>query len=190
MTEPWLRSNSRAVLALLILPLLLVAVGAVLAALPAWRAAPWPIPTAGVLLLAIGLAAAFSLWRWSRIPRLAYADGQLLVYLQGTTPERVPIEQVEVFFRGQGDARLANRPDPDVKTNTIVVRLAEADESWHNRTVNPSLGQWEGGYIIIRGTWCEPITVDLLRKLNAQLVAVHRALRPCGESCTGEGCGA
>ncbi len=190
MPETWLRTNARAILLLLAAPTLLGLTGVGLLALAAIHPVSWLVPVGGGALTVVALVLAAGLWRWSRIPRLAYDDGHLLVYLQGAAPERVPIEQVEVFFRGQGSALLPGRSDQEFKTNTIVVRLAEADTSWHARTVRPSLGQWEGGYIIIRGTWCEEITVDLLRQLNSRLVAVHRERRPCGESCTGEGCGA
>lgn len=36
------------------------------------------------------------------------------------------------------------------------------------------LGQWCGGYITVRGTWCESITADLMQGLNRRLVEAHR----------------
>jgi hypothetical protein len=38
--------------------------------------------------------------------------------------------------------------------------------------VKPSLGTWCGGYVTIRGTWCEPLQPDLIRRLNRRLKEV------------------
>ena len=41
----------------------------------------------------------------------------------------------------------------------------------------PRLGSWEHGYIVVRGTWCEPINREVIKGLNKRLVAAHRAIR-------------
>lgn len=120
-------------------------------------------------------------WSLFRRPRLAYADGHLLVYVQGPRPIAVPIELVECFFLGQGPSRLPatleGRQGEAAVAATVVVRLAEAAEEWHHRDVSDRLGQWCEGYIILRGTWCEPLTAETMGRLNRLLVAAHRERR-------------
>jgi len=113
--------------------------------------------------------------------RLAYEAGYLLVNLGATGgPIRVPIDVVECFFLGQGPTLLP-RPflthDAIDETSTIIVRLAESASEWKHLDVKAALGLWCDGYITIRGTWCEPITVDLVRRLNHHLVDAHREAR-------------
>lgn len=114
-------------------------------------------------------------------PRLAYENRELLVFLRvGAGPVRVPIDVVECFFLGQGPTLL---PQPFGshravdETSTIVVRLAEAAEEWKHLKVKATLGLWCDGYITIRGTWCEPITSELVQRLNQQLIEAHREVR-------------
>jgi hypothetical protein len=116
-------------------------------------------------------------WQWTRRPRLAFEPDDLLVYLRDWTPERVPVEVVESFFRGNSATMLPANESARVKTMTIVARLAEARTDWHSRPTRAALGEWKDGYIVVRGTWCEPITADLLRDLNKRLAAAHRAQR-------------
>jgi hypothetical protein len=130
-----------------------------------------------------GVTALLAIWIWTRRPRLAFEPGSLLVYLHGWNPERVPIEVVESFFRGNSSTMLAAPDATSWKTTTIVARLAESRTDWHSRPTRAALGEWQDGYIVFRGTWCEPITVDLLRDLNKRLAAAQRARR---EHCTQE----
>ncbi|MBC8355196.1 MAG: hypothetical protein H8E66_24740 [Planctomycetes bacterium] len=113
-------------------------------------------------------------------PRLSYADEHLHVRLRQGPAIQVPIDVVECFFLGQGPALLprpfGNR-DKLEETSTIVVRLAESAEHWKQFDVKPTWGLWCDGYITIRGTWCEPITNELLKHLNDRLIAAHRELR-------------
>jgi hypothetical protein len=113
----------------------------------------------------------------SRQPRLAYANGQLEVYL-ARQPLRVPIEIVECFFMGQGPSFLPAMPIGDSKaapdTANLIVRLAESEPDWKHRDVWPRLGQWCEGYITIRGAFCEPLSKEVAGKLNHRLVEVHR----------------
>jgi hypothetical protein len=113
-------------------------------------------------------------------PRLSYANEQLYVRLRPGPPIQVPIEAVECFFLGQGPTLLprafGNREKVE-ETSTIVVRLAESADPWKHFDVKPALGLWCDGYITIRGTWCEPITKELLKRLNENLIAAHREVR-------------
>ena len=49
-------------------------------------------------------------------------------------------------------------------------------EAWHRQEVKPGLGKWCEGYITIRGTWCEPLSVGLVNRLNQRLAEVARAV--------------
>lgn len=176
----WIRGNRRAFTAVLI-PVLLVLVGTV------FCLTPWAGDLHIVLRILAGLIAGFSLvvvlslLYWIFKPLLAYQDGQLLVYLTPPQVIRVPIELVEVFFAGQSDSFMPsplNSPHDDLlsESRNIVIRLAERATEFHQRKVKPIFGQWEDGYIVVRGTWTEPIDKETFRFLNKSLVAAHRQL--------------
>ena len=187
MDECWLKPNRRAAWPLAACPLLLFAVGA---AVVAWSLiAGWPLwrTCLAAVFATFGAIAAGAIARWAQRPRLAYRDGELLVHLGAAEPHRVPIDVVEVFFRGQSDVPIAGLRHTTAKTSNIIVRLAEAAPQWHQRDIPATFGKWAEGYIILSGTWCEPITFDLLRQLNGRLAAVHRARRGCPS--TEEPCG-
>jgi hypothetical protein len=132
----------------------------------------------GCLVAVFGFLLLFTAWSSSLQPRLAYGDEQLLVYLRAGKPRSIPIEVVECFFLGQAPSLLGRASsDVDEPTSTVVVRLAESAAAWKQFDVNARLGRWCDGYITIRGTWCEPITVDLLKSLNHRLAVVHRMQR-------------
>jgi hypothetical protein len=119
-----------------------------------------------------------SLLLWLKRPLLAYSAGHLLVYLRPPQVVRVPIEFVEVFFAGQSETHMS-RPrtqtsGPAPESRNVVVRLAERATEFQQRPVKPSLGSWAEGYIVVRGTWSEPINKDLLRRLNRRLIDIHR----------------
>jgi len=129
----------------------------------------------GSLALAIMI---YLLW----LPRLAYRDGYLLVYLSGTQPIRVPVDVVECFFLGQSASWLPTKDGKQVQAASVVVRLAETAKQWHDQQVKPAMGQWNDGYITIRGTWCEPLDATVIRRLNHHLAEVHRSRRQGKES--------
>jgi len=119
-----------------------------------------------------------SLLLWLRRPLLAYSVGHLLVYLRPPHVIQVPIEFVEVFFAGQSETHMS-RPitqatGPAPESRNIVVRLAERATQFQQHPVKPTLGSWEGGYIVVRGTWSEPINKALFHRLNRRLIEIHR----------------
>ena len=119
-----------------------------------------------------------SLLLWLRRPLLAYSAGHLLVYLRPPHVIQVPIEFVEVFFAGQSETQMS-RPitqttGPAPESRNIVVRLAERATQFQQHPVKPSLGSWDDGYIVVRGTWSEPINKELFRRLNQRLIQIHR----------------
>jgi len=175
--EIWIRGNRRAFGAVLIPMLLLFA-----------AAAYCLTPASGELHLALRLIAAISagfslvvivsLLYWIYKPLLAYQDGHLLVYLNPPHVIKVPIDSVEVFFAGQSDSfmpnPLSNQNEELSESRNIVIRLAERATDYHQRKVKPIFGSWEDGYIVVRGTWTEPINKDTFRFLNKSLVTAHR----------------
>jgi len=174
MSEVWLRNNRRALLVGMILPGLWLAIGlAALATSLASGQAWWVTAMAAIVsLLPMWLLAGLVL-ALSR-PRLAYEEGELLVYVDAYRPTRVPIEIVEVFFLGQGPSELPKLAGREPETQNVVVRLAESAADWKRREVRPALGQWCEGYITLRGAWCEPITREVMQRLNRRLAEVHR----------------
>lgn len=174
-TEVWLRTNRRALLigVAFVGLIVLAAASAIVISGQFWFGPALQI--GGWATLGLGSLLVLMLVYQMRLPRLAYCNGHLLVYLKSAEPERVPIEIVELFFFGQGVSHLpANESEPS-KSRTVVVRLAEAAAEWHARDVNPNWGEWREGYIILRGTWCEPLTPDVMKDLNRRLREVHRA---------------
>jgi hypothetical protein len=174
MAEVWLRTNRRALLVGSILP------ATVLAALVA--ALVWSLVSGQHwgLSAALGAAAFVTLWlmagliHTTALPRLAYDNGDLLVYLDLHRPTRVPIDIVEVFFLGQGPSELPKLEGQEPETQNVIVRLAESAAEWKHRAVRPALGQWCEGYITIRGAWCEPITPEIVRHMNHRLMEIQR----------------
>jgi hypothetical protein len=174
MTESWLRTNRRALLLGMVLPGALAVAG--LAAL-AWAIATgqhWGVQLLIVLLTAVPLWMMGELLYALSRPRLGYEAGELLVFLEPTRATRVPIEIVEVFFLGQGPSARPRLKGREPETQNVVVRLAESAVEWKHRDVRPAFGQWCEGYITIRGSWCEPITPGVMRRLNGRLAEVKR----------------
>jgi hypothetical protein len=177
MSEVWLRNNIRALWFSMVLPLLLLGLG-VLMASGQDNSRVWVRILGGVLALG-SLIAVAQLVIQLRRPRLSYRDGYLLVNLRPGAPVRVPIQIVEGFLLGQGPSFLPGEHYRNSETRTIVIRLAEAATEWADVAgIKPALGKWCGGYITIRGTWCEPLSVDLVNRLNQRLSAVQGDLHP------------
>ena len=182
MRECWLRPNRRVLLVAIAL-LALLALLASMLAIGQWWPGSWLTLKVMLALVASGLwLRVIMLVNHACLPRLAYQQGDLLVFLRQRRPLRVPVSQVECFFLGQGDSMLAAARESQTaetltKTRTIVVRLAEAAKDWQARDVRPELGRWCDGYITIRGTWCEPMTPELVKQLNSRLVKIHRQQR-------------
>jgi hypothetical protein len=177
MTEVWLQSNRR-VLGLALVPAALVgALGVALLVRSdgALDVVGWALVGAGLLLIA-GLLRQFSR------PRVAYRDGHVLFNLRAGAPIAVPREVVEAFFLGQGPAYLPRMHGADAETVNLVARLSQKAPEWMHVAVKPALGHWCEGYVTIRGTWCEPLTGDVIRRLNARL----RELRAADQAATCE----
>ena len=174
MADVWLRTNRRAIF-LIMVPVTLVGLVGLTAAAGAYGMieSVW-IRSGGWLLVVLATVVASILSLELRRPRLAQDDRDLLVYMKKGPPVRLPIRVVEAFFLGQAPAFLPGRRPEAKQTTTVVIRLAEGASEWSHVDVEPALGSWCDGYITIRGTWCEPLTVELAEKLNSRLSEVTR----------------
>jgi hypothetical protein len=173
MTEVWLRPNSRALL-LGTIPSALVAAVGLLLGLGVLGTEAWWARGIGWCLLSVSvLAIGVSAWFW-RQPRLAYRDGELLVFLRAGAPVRLPVELAECMLMGRGPSPLPGPRHKQAKTLNLVIRLSESAPQWANLPVKPALGEWSDGYVTLRGTWCEPLTIELVQRLNERLAEAHR----------------
>jgi hypothetical protein len=173
MATVWLKTNTRALALGMVLPALAMAAGLWLT-IGAEHAA---LRFAGALLTAVGAGLLVMLAMQFRRPRLACEAGYLLVYLRPWTPIRVPLEIVEGFLLGQAPSMLSGRQHEQTETASVVIRLSERAQEWSHVDVKPALGKWCDGYITIRGTWCEPLSVDVVNRLNAQLGEANKTAR-------------
>jgi hypothetical protein len=156
----------------MLLPAIGLAVGSGLVA--SAGGAIW-IRGAGVFVfLCAAIALLLLIWQFNT-PRVAYANGQLLIYVRLGLPARIPIDAVEGFLLGQGATFLPGARRARSQTSTVVIRLAERFPELANGEFHPALGTWCGGYITIRGTWCEPLDLALVQSLNAKLAEAQRA---------------
>lgn len=174
MREIWLRNNARAVWFMALPPLIGLILGGLLTIGPLGAAYPW-LGACAFLMAALAVAVLLlAVWQ-ARRPRLAYEDGLLLVYLRPQKPWRVPIGDVEGFLLGQGPSFLPGKRYAKAEVATLIVRLADRAEEWARIEIDPRLGTWCGHYITIRGTWCEPLSVELASRLNARLAELKQA---------------
>ena len=179
MAECWLKTNRRALLMGTFLPICLSIVGFLLLA---WRWPEWTALTTiarafGGLLTIFGTTMTGLLIAGMFRPRVAYESGHLLVYLRDSRPIRVPLEIVEVFFRGQGPSNLGQGAIKEAEISNIVIRIAEKADEWQKVDVKPALGHWCEGYITLNGAWCERIDREALEHLNSRLVLTKRQLK-------------
>jgi hypothetical protein len=119
-----------------------------------------------------GFIVLLMLIRHLRRPRISYDNGHVHFYLRSGLPIDVPVEVVEAFFLGQGVAKLPVGLSRQDETVNLVVRLSQRSTQWARQEVKPALGNWCEGYVTIRGTWCEPLGSELIRRLNRRLKEV------------------
>jgi hypothetical protein len=173
MPETWIHPNRRVLALGLILPamLLMSAAGGFAAG---QLQGSWSVRGLAIVLGVLGAALAAGLWRLLWQPRVAYQDGEVLVFAGGAEPLRVPLDAVECFFLGQAGGMIPDASGREAEVRTVIIRLAESAQEWHHRDMKAALGHWCEGYITIRGTWCEPITPELMKRLNHRLAELHR----------------
>ncbi len=171
MREVWLKTNRRVLGAASILP----SFGILASLAVGWFADGW-IRWLALAMAFVCIGVTAMLLTAMRRPVLERDGQHLLVYLTSGKPQRIPLELVEVFFRGEGPVE-PEKEDESPNAANIVVRLAERAHDWQHRDVKKQLGHWCEGYITIRGMWCEPIDQPLMEHLNQRLIAAHRERR-------------
>ena len=170
MTEVWLHPNRR-VLVLAMMPAgLLGGLGVILL----WMEMPRAISIVGWAVLGAACLLLIGLSQQLLRPRIAYRHGLVCFYLKSGGPIEVPIDVVEAFFLGQGPAHLPGADQEVTKTVNLVARLSQREVDWSEREVKEALGSWQEGYVTMRGTWCEPLTTEVIRRLNRTLSEASR----------------
>jgi len=170
MFEIWLQGNRR-VYQPAIFVAVVVAVASSAAALLANSKAVW------IGVAAVAAVAAVALWAASRRPRMAFDGRRLLLRVRRGSPVAVPIELVEGFLLGKGPTFLSGRDDYKTETTTLVVRVAERAEEFRKIETDVRLAAWCGHYCTLRGTWTEPLSVDVVNRLNQRLYDVQQAAK-------------
>jgi peptidoglycan/LPS O-acetylase OafA/YrhL len=173
MPEIWLNPNRRVILFGCVPPLAVVMFGLwLMFSSNTIGTQPWR--WIGVILLFLGGGMILLLMRQFRRPRMAYQNGHVLFYLRSGPPIAVPADVVEAFFAGQSPAGIPGIAKQPQSAN-LIARLSRRHTEWAEQTVKPALGNWSEGYVTVRGTWCEPLSAELIRKLNRRLKEVKDA---------------
>lgn len=171
MRETWLHGNRRPYQLLAGAGFAAATAGLLLAGL-SWqslllRGVGLALAAAGLLLAGLGC------W-FAMQPRLLRVGDALWFFVRRGTPVRVPLAEVECFLLGQGPALLKGRAVERANTATLVVHLAERASEWEHVETDARLAAWCGHFVTLRGTWTEPLNVDLVRRLNARLAAAQQ----------------
>jgi hypothetical protein len=173
MKQVWLRTNRRVLLVPVAVFAILEVVGFV-AVFDPWDVG-WAMRGPGIALIVLANFAILAAIILARQPRIAYADGNVLFYIRLGRPVAIPIEVVECFLMGEGPVLLPGERYAKTVASTVVARLAERAEEWQHGDFHPLLAAWCDGYVTIRGTWCEPLSVDVVHRLNRLLYDASRA---------------
>jgi hypothetical protein len=171
MNEVWVRTNPRiyyAAAATAAIVCLLPGVAARLAGIGATMTWPWICAAAGLIVAAI-------LAVLSRRPRVAFDGTNVRFYVRAGARVDVPVELVEAFLLGRGPTYLPGHSNDTTETTTLVVRISERAEEFNHVETTPTLAAWCGHYCTLRGTWTEPLGIELVNRLNRRLYDSQQA---------------
>jgi hypothetical protein len=98
----------------------------------------------------------------------------LRIRLAPLTAHDVPLEVVECVFPGSNPLAEADESGPSRRVGTIVMRLAERATGWRHRPTFTPWGTWDDGHVVIDGRWCEPLSLELTRKLGQRILEAKR----------------
>lgn len=168
--EVWLRGNPRpAAVGVAVCGVTAVAAVAVAraCAAPPWFA--WTLGAAGAIAVGLvgGLLAAAS------APRLERRGGTVRIRLAPRATHDVPLEVVECVFPG---SQAITEPGGDAarRVGTVVIRLAERAREWRSRPTFAPWGSWDDGHVVVDGRWCEPLSMEVTKRLGARLLEAKR----------------
>jgi len=182
MNEVWLRANSKPFVPLS--AALVVAACASAAAGFAWFEAAGFGRAAAATTAVAAILAALLLAYLSRKPRLVFDGRRVLFYVRFGAPVAVPVELVEAFLLGRGPTFLPGRDHDPAEVATLVVRIAERAEEFNKVDTAPMLAGWCGHYVTLRGTWTEPLGLDVVNRLNQRLYDVQHSAAGAARSTT------
>jgi hypothetical protein len=191
MTETWLQANRRAFLLPIGAAIAIEAVALILFGLRFLGSEPLVKPTESLwfwVLLSIAFAAfviGSLLFFIARVPRILYADGRVKFFVRFGPPVEVPVEHVEAFLLGRGPIFFSDDRRETKETTTLLVRIAERAHDYHNVTTAPLLAAWCGNQATIRGTWTEPLGLELVNRLNQRLYDVKQVRAAANASGAG-----
>lgn len=179
--DVWLRGNMRPVLGL---AAAVAIIGAALAAAVFLGGAtpPGRWLVCGYWLVAAAVVAAFA--AAASRPRLVHRvdsklENVLEVRLAPGAAHAVPLDVIECFFMGsqrlEPEGAVAE-DQPTHRVGTLVMRVAERAKDWQARPTFAPWGTWQDGAIVFDGRWCEPLSVELARRLSGKLVDAKRAV--------------
>ncbi len=171
MREIWLQGNRRAILFGAILPTVLMLAGLAMVGVALNRDGAIVLRSCGSAAILIGMLVLAILAVQYRRPRIAFQNAHVLFFVRSGGPIAVPVDIVEAFIIGQGPAHL---PGISKQPNTVnlVARLSQRHTEWARQAVKPAIASWCDGYVTIRGTWCEPLNSEVIRRLNRRLKEV------------------
>jgi hypothetical protein len=171
MREIWLQGNRRAILFGAILPGVFVLAGFAMFGAALNRHEAVMLRWCGVAAIILGMLFLAILAGQYRRPRIAFEKAHVLFFVRSGEPIAVPVDIVEAFLVGEGPAHLPGiRNQP--KTVNLVARLSQRHTEWARQSVKPAIANWCDGYVTMRGTWCEPLNHDVIRRLNRRLKEV------------------
>jgi hypothetical protein len=182
MREVWLQANRRVLLLSLVPVGALAAIGGALLAF----AEATPVRVVAWILVGMSGLLLVGLIDQLRRPRIAYEGAHVLFNLGTGRPVPVPVEVVEAFFLGQGSAHLPAFGGQPAETVNLVARLSQKAPQFAHRAVKPALGAWCDGYVTIRGTWCERLDNEVVRRLNRRLREIHDSLQAAQSAARAE----
>jgi len=171
MTEVWLKQNRRAVLMGMLFPIVAELIGLTIATV-GWFAPQTVLFWIGTTIFVLAQMALIGVAAHAATPRIAYRDGNLYLYVRSGGPVRVPIGVVEGFLLGQGPTMLPGQTH-DWETSTLVMKLADKAEEFRQVESKPALASWCNSYVTFRGTWCEPLNIEVVTRLNTRLGAIR-----------------
>jgi hypothetical protein len=173
MKQVWLRTNRRVWLLSAVLPAVVLVLGIVAIADP-WQIG-WALRGAGIAMAMLGGLSLLAMALLAAQPRVAFENGKVLFYVRMGRATAIPLDVVECFLLGHGPVLLPGEQYAKTEASTVVVRLAERAEEWSHGEFHPVLAAWCDGYITLRGTWCEPLNVDVVTRLNRLLHEASQA---------------